>query len=326
MDLSPQDRGLETRTVGTTAKSVDKPRTRLSHRIVRHWQLYLLLLLPTAFLIVFNYVPMAGAQIAFRNYDPLQGIWGSPWIGLQEFDFFVQSPYFWQLIRNTLVLGVYSLLVGTPATIILALMLNEVKHAWFKKTVQMVTYLPYFISIVVMVAIIQIVLSPSTGLLGSISHVLGVTAPNWLGMPGAFPSIYVWSGVWQGTGFGAVIYLAALSNVNVELYDAARIDGASRWQRIVHIDFQAIKPTIVILFILSMGSVLGVGFEKDYLLQNDLNLSTSQIISTYTYQVGLLDANFSYAGVVGLFNSTVGFVLILASNAVARYVSGTSLF
>ncbi|MFD1678068.1 ABC transporter permease [Alicyclobacillus fodiniaquatilis] len=296
-------------------------------KIKRHWQLYLVIALPFAFLVTFNYIPMTGAQIAFRNYNPVQGIWHSPWIGMQEFSFFYHSPYFWPVIRNTLTISIYSLLVGTPAAVILALALNEVKHERFKRTVQMFTYAPYFISTVVMVGMMEIILSPSAGVLGQIAHLFGIqNVPNVLGSSKAFPSLYVWSGVWQETGYGAVIYLAALSNVNPELYEAAKIDGASRMQKIWHIDLTAIRPTIIILFILAVGGILGVGFEKAFLLQNSLNLGASEIISTYTYKMGLVDANFSFAAAVGLMNSVIGFVLILIVNFVARRVSETSLF
>lgn len=307
----------------TASKST---RHRTLARIRRHWQLYLVIAVPTAFLVTFNYIPMAGVQIAFRDYNPIGGIWGSPWIGLQEFEFFFQSPYFWPLIQNTLTLSLYALLVGTPATIILALALNEVKHAAFKRTVQMVTYAPYFISTVVLVGMMFIILAPSGGLVGQITGLFGAKAPNLLASPDAFPSLYVWSGVWQETGYGAVIYLAALSTVNLELYEAARIDGASRWQKIIHIDLQALKPTVIILTILSVGNLLGVGFEKVYLLQNPLNLSTSEIIATYVYKNGLLDANYTFAAAVGLFNSVINFILILIVNFVARRISETSLF
>jgi putative aldouronate transport system permease protein len=304
-------------------------RSALQQRLVkirRHWQLYLVIALPTAFLITFNYIPMVGAQIAFRDYNPIGGIWGSPWIGLREFQFFFQSPYVWPLIQNTLTISVYALLVGTPATVILALALNEVKHAGFKRLVQMVTYAPYFISTVVLVGMMEILLSPSNGLLAQIAGLFGKHAPDLLSSPTAFPSLYVWSGVWQETGYGAVIYLAALSTVNLELYEAVRIDGASRWQRMIHIDFPAIRPTVIILTILAVGNLMGVGFEKVYLLQNPLNLSTSEIIATYVYKNGLLDANYSFAAAVGLFNSVVNFILILIVNFVAKRVSDTGLF
>ena len=295
-------------------------------KIRRHWQLYLVIALPTAFLITFNYIPMVGVQIAFRDYNPIGGTWGSPWIGWQEFQFFLQSPYFWPLIQNTLTLSLYALLIGTPATVILALALNEVKHAAFKRVVQMVTYAPYFISTVVLIGMLEIILSPTNGLLNQLTAVVGVHPPDVLGSPTAFPSLYVWSGVWQETGYGAVIYLAALANVNLELYEAVRIDGASRWQKIRYIDFPAIRPTVIILTILAVGNLMGVGFEKVYLLQTPLNLSSSEIIATYVYKNGLLDANYSFAAAVGLFNSVINLLLILIVNFVAKRVSDTSLF
>lgn len=251
----------------------------------RHWQLYVLVTPPLLFLIVFNYVPILGAQIAFRAYNPVQGIWGSQWTGLEQFRLWVNNPEFWPVIRNTLIVSVYALVVGTPCTIILALALNEVRHRRFKKVVQSVTYFPYFISTIVLVGMMQLVLSPGTGLLQNIAGAFGIHhVPDLLGSSGAFPSVYVWSGVWQETGYGAIIYLGVLSSVDPELYEAARIDGASILQKIRYVDFPTIMPTVVILLILSMGSILGVGFEKVYLLQNPLNLDRSQVISTYVYQ------------------------------------------
>lgn len=295
-------------------------------KIWRHWQLYLIISVPLAFLITFNYVPMIGVQIAFRDYNPIGGIWGSPWTGWLQFQYFFQSPYFQPLIQNTLTLSLYSLLVGTVATIVLALALNEVKHAWFKRMVQMTTFAPYFISTVVLVGMMMIVLAPTGGPLAQIIELFGGRSPDLFSEPNVFPSLYVWSGVWQETGYGAVIYLAALANVNMDLYEAARVDGASRWDKIRFIDFPAIKPTVIILTILSVGNLLGVGFEKVYLLQNPLNLSTSEIISTYVYKTGLLYDNFSFSAAVGLFNSVISLILILIVNLVARKVSDISLF
>jgi putative aldouronate transport system permease protein len=300
---------------------------RALKRMLGIWQLYALISVPLAFLIVFNYIPMVGAQLAFRDYSPLQGMWGSPWIGTVEFTNFFDSPYFKQVIVNTLVLGVYSVAAGTPAAIILALLLNEVKHAWFKKTVQTVTFLPFFISVVVLIGMMNIVLSPTAGILGQFAGLLGVRhPPDILANPNAFASLYVWSGVWQTTGWGAVIYLAALATVDPTLYEAATIDGASRWQRMLHIDLPAIRPTIVVLTILAAGNVMAVGFEKVFIMQNPLNLSTSEVINTYVYKIGLVNDDFSFSSAVGLFNSTVNFVLILTVNFVARRVSDTSLF
>ncbi len=303
-------------------------RKSLAKRIIRHWQLYAMISLPLAFLAIFNYWPMLGIQIAFRMYNPVGGIWHSPWIGMQEMQFWLQSPYFWPTLDNTLTIGVYSLIIGTIASIVLAIALNEVKHLWFKKTIQTITYIPYFVSAVVLVGMMQILLAPSASPLAGLFHLFGVSnVPDWMSSPGAFSSLYVWSGVWQTTGYGAVIYLAALSNVNPELYDAARIDGASRFQRILNIDWQGIKPTVIVLVILAIGGLLNAAsLEEVFLMQNPLNMSTSQVISTYTYQVGLVDANFSFATAVGLFNSVIGFILLVIANIVARYVSDTSLF
>jgi putative aldouronate transport system permease protein len=298
-----------------------------SKKIARHWQLYFVIALPLSFLITFNYVPLLGAQIAFRDYNPMKGIWNSPWVGFQQFNYFFSSPYFWPVIKNTLRISIYALLIGTPVTIFLALALNEVKNQRFKRIVQMATYAPYFISTVVLVGMMEIILSPTTGVYGQIAHLFKVgTPPDIMGSPAVFPSLYVWSGIWQETGYGAVLYLAALSNVNPELYEAARMDGASRRQKIIHIDLPAIRPTIIVLFILSIGGLLGIGFEKVYLLQNSLNQSTAEIISTYVYKVGLVDSNYSFAVAVGLFNSVIGFILILSANFLAKRVSDSSLF
>lgn len=312
-----------------TREAKGKSRTALAMRNAkRHWQLYILISIPTAFLIAFNYWPMAGIQVAFRMYNPIGGIWHSPWIGMQEMDMWLQSPYFRPILQTTLVIGIYSLVAGTLASIILALALNEVKHVWFKKSVQTITYVPFFISAVVLVGMMQILLATTGSPFADIFQLFGIkNVPDLMASPGAFSSLYVWSGVWQATGYGAVIYLAALSNVNPEMYDAARIDGASRFQRIWNIDWQAIKPTVIILVILAIGGLLNAAsFEKVYMMQNPMNLSSSEVISTYTYKVGLLDSNFSFATAVGLFNSVVGFVLLVIANLVARFVSATSLF
>lgn len=270
---------------------------------------------------------MVGAQIAFRNFNPVDGIWHSPWVGMDQFNQFLNSPYFWPILKNTLRISLYSLGVGIPCAMILAIALNEVKHVRFKKIVQLATYAPYFISTVVMVGILQIILNPSTGLFGQFSQALNIENPyDMLGSPGAFPSVYVWSGVWQETGYAAVIYLAALSGVNPELYEAARIDGATRVRKIYHIDLPSLIPTFTILLILGVGGVLSVGFEKVFLMQNMLNVSSSEIISTYVYKVGLIDTNYSFAVAVGLFNSVVGLILIAIVNTVARKISDASLF
>jgi len=295
--------------------------------MVQHWQLYPIVALPVAFLVVFSFLPIVGDQVAFRNYDPVLGMWKSPWLGFQQFHDLFSGPYFWLLIRNTLTLSLYYIVLSIPAQVLLAIAINEVRHRWFQKFVQTITYAPYFISVVVLVGMMEILLAPSIGPMANIFHALGYSsAPDLLGSGAAFPSLYVWSGVWQETGYGAVIYLAALTGVNPELYEAAKMDGATRLQKIWNIDLPSLKPTITILLILSLGGLLTVGFEKVYLLQNPLNLNSSQIISTYVYEIGILDGNISFAAAVGLFQSVIAMVMIFAVNFAAGRFSDTTLF
>jgi putative aldouronate transport system permease protein len=275
---------------------------------------------------VFRYIPMANAVIAFKNYNVVAGIWGSPWVGFRHFELFFNNPVFWDLLRNTIVLSVYALIVGFPIPILLAICLNEVRNGFFKQTVQMVTYAPYFISTVVMVSMIMLLLSPRLGVINLGLQALGLSSVNFLGRPDLFSSIYVWSGVWQNSGYAAIIYLAALSGVDPMLYEAARVDGASRIQKIFNIDLPGIMPVAVILLILNVGSLLAIGFEKVYLLQNPLNLSSSEIIATYVYKIGLLNANFSFATAVGLFNSVINMILLVAVNTYVKRVSEMSLW
>jgi putative aldouronate transport system permease protein len=292
----------------------------------KHWQLYLLTIPPILYFIVFKYVPMVNAVIAFKDYNVVKGIWGSPWVGTKYFDEFFQNPAFGTLLRNTLVLSLYSLAISYPIPILLALLLNEVGSAFFKRAVQLVTYAPYFISVVVLVAILNLVLAPRVGIANQILGLANVSSFDFLGNADIFPSIYVWSGVWQGAGYAAVIYLAALASVDPTLYEAAKVDGASRLQKIIHIDLPSLMPTAIVILILSVGSLMAVGFEKVFLLQNPLNLSTSEVIQTYVYKVGLLNANFSFATAVGLFNSVANLILLLVVNTVARRTANTSLF
>ena len=294
--------------------------------IVKHWQFYLFVAPAAAYIIIFKYLPMVGAQIAFRDFSPIRGIWGSEWVGLREFARFVNSPNFWIIIRNTLSISVLFLTIGFISPIILALALNEVRTGFFKKTVQMVTYAPHFISTVVMASMIIIFLNPRLGFVGKGVNLLTGNMTDFLGRAEAFKFVYVFSEIWQHAGFGAIIYLAALSSINPELYEASRIDGASRVQKIRHIDIPGILPTVIIILILQAGEIMNVGFEKVYLLQNPLNLPSSEIIATYVYKVGLLNASFSFASAVGLFNSVINFVLLVIVNSVARRVSEHSLW
>ncbi|WP_052015730.1 ABC transporter permease [Alkalihalobacillus hemicellulosilyticus] len=292
----------------------------------RHWQFYLLIIPPVLYFIIFKYIPMVNSIIAFKDYNVVQGIWGSDWVGLKHFQLFFHNPQFWDLIRNTFVLSVYSLAVGFPIPIILALALNEIKNGFFKKTIQMVTYAPYFISTVIIVSMLTLMFSPRLGIVNKILGYFGLESINFLGRPDLFRDIYVWSDVWQLAGYSAIIYLAALSSVDPSHYEAAKVDGATRLQKIIYIDLPSIVPVATIILILSVGNIMAIGFEKVFLLQNPLNLQTSEVIATYVYKVGLLNANFSFATAVGLFNSVINLILLVSVNAFARKFSNSSLW
>jgi putative aldouronate transport system permease protein len=295
-------------------------------KVRKHWQLYFLVAVPLVFLFIFKYVPMAGIVIAFKDYSVVKGIAGSDWAGLKYFESFFKSPNFSLLLKNTLGLSVYGLFVGFICPILLALALNEVQNARFKKLVQTVTYAPYFISTVIMVSIIILFLSPNAGIVNNIFGLFGLEPINFLGNPTYFKSIYVWSDVWQNTGYATIIYLAALAGVDTQLYEAAKVDGANRFQKIMNVDLPGIFPIIIVLLILNVGSIMSMGFEKIYLLQNPLNTNSSEVISTYVYKVGLLGANFSFASAVGLFNSVVNFILIFTANKISKRFSSSSLW
>lgn len=300
----------------------------LIRRMAKVWQLYLLMILPLAYIIVFKYVPMYGAQIAFRDYIVSKGIWGSEWIGFRYFIRFFESYDFWNILKNTIALSLYQLIAGFPFPIILALSLNYVANVKFKKTVQMVTYAPHFISVVVMVGIIFQMLDPRIGLINGILSLLGIDPIDWMGRAELFQSIYVWSGVWQNVGFNCIIYLAALSGIDPSLHEAAVMDGASKVRRIWHIDLPGIMPIAIILLILSVGNMLELGFEKVYLMQNPLNLRTSEIIDTYVYKVGLTAqaVNFPYSTAIGLFRNVINFILLIIVNQAAKKMGQSSLW
>lgn len=297
--------------------------------IKRDWQLYLFLVLPVAYIIIFAYVPMGGLIIAFKNYMPRKGIFGSEWVGFSHFNEFFSSLYFKRTVTNTLVLSVYSIVVGFPLPIILALMLNSVRSKKFKNIVQTIVTLPHFISAVVLVGILFQIFNSRSGLYGNILLKLTGSYPNDpFSLPSNFRHFYVWSGVWQNFGWGSIVYLATLSTVNPDLHEAATIDGASRIKRVIHIDIPSILPTIIILLILRTGSIMSIGFEKIFLMQNGVNLSVSEVISTYVYKVGLAagKTDFSYATAIGLFNSVINMILIFSVNALSKRVTENSLW
>ncbi|GAK42965.1 ABC transporter permease subunit [Paenibacillus urinalis] len=292
----------------------------------RNWELYLLFLPVLAYFIIFHYIPMYGVQIAFKDFIANKGIMGSPWVGFEHFERFFDSFYFWRIIKNTLGIGIYELVVGFPIPIILALMIHELRTGKFRKFVQTVTYMPHFLSTIVMVGMIMMFLSPASGLINVVITLFGGEPISFMTEPGWFKSIYVWSGVWQTMGWSSIIYIAALAGIDPQLHEAARVDGASRLRRIWHINLPGIAPTIIVLLILNMGSILGVGFEKVFLMQNDLNMESSDVISTNVYRSGILGAQYSFSAAVGLFNSVVNFIMLLTVNRIARKVSSSSLW
>lgn len=308
-----------------TAHSRRIRRKRTFAKALRSWQLYLLALPAVVYVFIFNYMPMYGVVIAFKDFRANKGILGSNWVGLKHFVRFITYPDFWTIIWNTARISLYSFLMF-PFPVVLALMINELRKPKFKRTVQMITYAPHFISTVVVCEMLKIFLNRSNGLVNNLIELIGGERIAFLEIGSMFPGIYVWSGVWQSIGWDAIIYIAALSSVSPELVEAAIIDGAKRGHIIRHINIPTILPTIIIMLILRCGSILAVGFEKAYLLQNSLNLGYSQIIATYTYEIGLLNAQFSYSSAIGLFNTLINVVFLIAVNAIARRTSEISLW
>lgn len=297
-------------------------------RMRRRWQLYALLILPLAHILIFSYVPMLGAQIAFRDYRVADGIWNSQWVGLQNFERFFNSFQFERLIINTITLGLYLLVVGFPIPIILALSLNQVRNLWFKKTVQLATYAPHFISTVVMVGLILQMLNPRFGILAQVTTALGLPATNAMSRPELYQSIFVWTDIWQHMGFAAIIYLAALTTIDTSLHEAAVVDGASKLRRIWHIDIPGIMPIATMLLILNFGNFINIGFEKVLLLQNPINTSVSEILDTYVYKVGLASPtlDFSYATAIGLFKGVIALVMVVFANYSVKKLGQESLW
>ncbi|MBQ3078831.1 MAG: sugar ABC transporter permease [Clostridia bacterium] len=297
----------------------------LSKRLRKSIPYYVLVALPLIYLLLFKYYPMLGVQIAFRDFKVRGGIWQSPWVGFEHFSVFFQSPTSWMIISNTLILSLYYLAASFPIPIVLAICLNECRSSKFRKFTQMITYMPYFISTVVLVSMIIQFTDISTGLFNQILTSFGGQAVNFMGTAGYFRTLYVWTGVWQTMGYSAIVYLAALTGVPVELYEAAKVDGASKFRRITNIDIPYIAPTIITLFILNTGSILSIGFEKIYLMQNSINTPVSEVISTYVYKIGVLQFNYSYSTAVGLFNSVVNLIMILIVNTVSDRIGKVSV-
>lgn len=292
----------------------------------RNIALYVLLVPAFAYILIFCYWPMYGVQIAFRNFTFSQGITGSEWVGLKWFQYFFNSPLSATVIKNTVAISLYSLIAGFPMPIILALMLHSINSRKFRRVTQTITYLPHFISTVVVVAMLSCFFSVSSGFISNFISMLGGTPDYYMARPQYFRHVYVWSGIWQSTGWSSIIYMAALSGINPELHEAAMIDGASKLQRIWHIDIPGIMPTMVILLILNAGSIMSVGYEKVFLMQNNLNISVSEVISTYTYKMGLVNQKYSYSAAIGLFNNVINFITLTLVNYLSRRLSDTSLW
>ena len=291
-----------------------------------HYDLYLLLLPAILYTAVFLYISMYGVLMAFQDYSPVKGIIGSNFVGLKHFKKFFSTYMAKQIISNTVILSGYSLLASFPFPVILALMLNYCVNRRFGKIVQTVTYMPYFISVMVLVGMMNIFFSTNYGVVNTVLQALGIEPFSFMSSEKSFRHMYVWSGIWQGMGYSSVIYFAALSGIDPTLYEAAELDGASKLQRIRYIDLPSIMPTVIIMLIMSAGNLMSIGFEKAYLMQNDRNSGVSEIIATYVYKVGLIDARYSFSAAINLFNSAINFVILIVINKISRKLSDTSLW
>ena len=303
-----------------------KKKRSFLQRMRGNWDLLFFCLPGIVLTIIYHYIPIYGVQIAFRNYKMKKGIWGSDWVGLKNFAKFFNSADWFVLVRNTLYLSLYSLAAGFPVAVILALMLNSFRHKRYRKVIQAVTYAPNFISTIVMCGMLILFLSPRVGVVNNVIRALGGETINFMAEVSMWRHIYVWSGVWQGMGWSSVIYFAALAGVSPEYHEAAIVDGATKFQRVLYIDLPFLAPTMTMLLIMNMGSVLSVGFEKAYALQNELNLPVSDIIATYTYRRGIIDRDISYSSAVGLMNSLVNSVLLISVNFITGKLSDNALF
>lgn len=299
---------------------------RMIMHIKRYWPLYVFLMPAIADVIIFRYAPMYGLQIAFKDFKIRKGVWDSDWVGMKHLFDFVESPNFWSLLRNTLSISLKSLLFGFPVPILLALSINEIRNQKYKRVVQTITYAPHFLSLVAVVGLINLLMARETGIINELIEALGGQRQSFLTMPSAYAPIFITSGIWQEAGWGSIIYLAALSSIDVEMMEAAQIDGVTRFQKIWYIDLPSILPTIAILLIMRSGQVMSVGYEKVLLLQNDLIRDVSEVISTYNYRMGIVNGQFSYTTSIGLFNSVVNCILLLIVNRVSRAVTETSLW
>lgn len=308
------------------SKGIKMYRTPMWRRMLKNYELYLFIIPAIIYFFIFCYMPMYGVQIAFRNFMPNRGIMNSPWVGMKHFIRIFRLPSFGQIIWNTLAISLYSLVVSFPVPILLALVINEIQSSKFKRIVQTVSYAPHFISTVVLVSLVEMFCHTNYGVLNKIITLFGGETVEFLVDQKYFRSLYVLSGVWQSSGWSAIVYLSALSGIDPQLHESAMIDGASRFQRIIHINLPCILPTVSLLFILQVGGLMSVGFEKAYLMQKSVNLEVSEVLSTYVYKQGLLKAQYSFSAAVGLFNSMVNCILLIITNTISRMLGGSSLF
>lgn len=320
---------MKTAAVPTKAKGTNGSGSKLKHAGQKMWRsryLYLLLLPTLIWYIAFMYAPLYGAQIAFRDFMPALGITGGKWVGFKYFNQFFHSEYFGRLIKNTLGISVYSIVVGFPIPVILALLMNEVRNKYFQKSVQTIVYMPHFISAVVVVSLLNAMLSPSNGLFNQIIQMFGGEAIHFMAEPKYFKTVYVLSDIWQSAGYGSIVYLAALTSIDPSLYEAATVDGASKWKKLVHITLPCILPTIMTMLILRMGSIFTVGYEKIMLMYNPATYETADVISTYVYRRAFEGGEYSFSAAIGLFNSIINFIVIIVFNKISKRVSEVSLW
>ncbi len=316
---------IEDEPTHTGGKRKKQPKPSIAKSIKKDWRLYSFIVLPMVFFVVFRYLPMAGNVIAFRRFRPGGSMFGEMWVGLRYFEMFIYDPTFWNVFKNTILLGALSLVIIFPLPIILALMLNELRSVRFKKAVQTISYLPHFMSIVVVAGLV-FQLTSMRGTINQVITTLGGSAIPFMQDPDWFRTVYISSEIWQTVGWGTILYLAALSTIDPQLYEAARVDGANRWKQTWHVTIPGILPTVIVLLILNIGTFMAVGFEKVLLLYNPLTYPTADVIATYLYRVGISGGQFSYAAAIGLFEAVIGLTLILSANAISRRLVGTSLW
>ena len=310
------------------AEPLTKKKETWGQEIKRNWQLYVLMIIPMLYLLVFKYYPMVGVQIAFRNYKPVTGIWGSDWVGMKHFIRFFNNPQWLVLVKNTIAISLYTIVLTIPFPIMLAIAFDYARSRAFKKTVQMVTFLPHFLSTVIVVSLLNLIFDNRTGVVNNIIQLITGSKINFLGESRFYRSLYVWSGIWQNTGWSSILYISALAAVDTQVHEAAIIDGANKLRRIWHIDLTTIRPTIAIMIVMKLGSVLSVGFDKSYMMQNAVNLEYSEVLSTYEYKIGTggLIPNYSYSTAIGLMVSLINMILVVLSNKASNKLSGSGLW